>query len=122
LNRHEQYILGRVLNEGIGVEKNLSVGVFLMQIKIILLLRMISPFIFNMGVEMNLLKAVSFYTLAAGQGLATAQNNLAWCYQHGVGVEKDLSEAVSLYTMATERNHAGAQNNLASCYNFGEGV
>ena len=74
------------------------------------------------GVEKDLKKAVEWYTKAAEQGDAMAQNTLARCYKNGEGVAKDLNKSVAWYTKAAEQGDVTAQNTLAQCYENGEGV
>ena len=50
--------------------------------------------------------------LAAQNGNAEAQYNLALAYENGNGMTKDLSEAVKWYRKAAEQGHAGAQKEL----------
>ena len=50
--------------------------------------------------------------LAAQNGNAEAQYNLALAYENGNGMTKDLSEAVKWYRKAAEQGHAGAQKKL----------
>lgn len=71
------------------------------------------------GVEKE---AAKLYEIAAAQGNAQAQFNLALCYDVGKGVVKDGKEAVRLYRLAADQGHAGAQCNLGHCYENGEGV
>ena len=58
----------------------------------------------------------------AEQGDATAQCNLASCYEIGDGVAKDQVEAAAWYRKAAEQGHAGGQGSLGVCYSRGEGV
>jgi len=82
-------------------------------------------------------KAVLWFTLAAQQGYAPAQYNLAECYYNGKGVNKEidkqhqyfrratpdeLGQAYIWYSKAAEQGHIVAQYNLARLYYSGEGV
>ena len=84
-------------------------------------------------------KAIKQYQKAAEQGLAAAQNNLAWMYQNGKGIEKNRQEAFSRYKTeqkldlaqylaffwyhkAAEQGYTLAQYNLAWMYQNGEGI
>ena len=60
--------------------------------------------------------------VAAEQGDAGAQLNLATCYLNGGGVEQDPVEAVAWYRKAAEQGHEWAQVLLAVFYANGEGV
>jgi len=60
--------------------------------------------------------------VAADQGDAMAQNNLASCYYNGTGVAKDEVEAVRWYRKAADQGDVMAQCNLGFCYDKGTGV
>jgi len=67
--------------------------------------------------------AVRVYRLAAKQGHADAQHNLAVCLRNGYGgVVRDPVEAMRLFRLAAEQGFADSQNNLGNCFNAGEGV
>ena len=53
-----------------------------------------------------------WFTLAAEQGLAHAQNNLGIMYEDGQGVSQDYKTAVKWYRLAAEQGFAPAQHNL----------
>ena len=74
------------------------------------------------GVKKNYKEAVKWYRLAAEQGLAVAQYNLAFCYYNGYGVSQSYAEAVKWYRLAAEQGDATAQFNLGVCYYIGKGV
>jgi TPR repeat protein len=66
--------------------------------------------------------AVRFTKLAADQGYAPAQFNLAEMYYCGEGnLPKDLIEAVHLFKLAADQGYAPAQFNLGRMYYYGEG-
>ena len=60
--------------------------------------------------------------LAAEQGKASAQHNLALMYDNGNGVPQDYAVAVKWYRLAAEQGKASAQSNLGVMYANGEGV
>lgn len=74
------------------------------------------------GVEQDYVVAANWYQIAAKQGHARAQHNLALMYEAGQGVPQDYSEAAKWYRMAAEQGNAGSQNNLGSLYENGEGL
>jgi TPR repeat protein len=74
------------------------------------------------GVHRDEVLAVEWYRRAAGQGDASAQNNLGVMYATGQGVGQDDAEAVRWYALAAEQGHALAQYNLGGMYNSGRGV
>lgn len=53
---------------------------------------------------------------AAQRGHATAQCNLAYCYEQGIGVAEDKTKAVEWYARAAEQEHPRAMCNLGLCY------
>ena len=74
------------------------------------------------GVPEDDAEAVRWYRMAAEQGHAGAQYNLAVMYALGRGVPEDDAEAVRWYRMAAEQGYAGAQVNLGLMYAIGRGV
>lgn len=74
------------------------------------------------GVEQDYVQAANWYKMAAEQGSARAQHNLALMYENGYGVTRNLREAAKWYRMAADQGNAGSQNNLAALYEIGEGV
>jgi len=62
------------------------------------------------GFESDLVEAVRWFDLAAGQGNARAQFNLGFCCSTGQGLpQRDLERAVELFRFASEQNHPGAR-------------
>ena len=74
------------------------------------------------GVKRNVQEAARWCRLAANDGLADAQCELAWMYENGVGVAKDLAEAAAWYRKAAEQGNVGAQSQMGKMYNNGLGV
>lgn len=74
------------------------------------------------GVEQDYVQAASWYKIAAEQGHAKAQHNLALMYEQGQGVPRDSALAAKYYRMAAEQGHTGSQNNLGALYESGSGV
>jgi TPR repeat protein len=62
-----------------------------------------------------------FYRLAADQGHAQAQANIAVCYHKGEGVLQNPSEAAR-YCLAADQGHAEAQCDYAQFCSHGQGV
>ena len=58
----------------------------------------------------------------AEQGDASAQFDLACCYEAGNGVAQNAAKAVKWYRNSAEQGNAEAQYNLGLCYYHGEGV
>ena len=63
-------------------------------------------------------KAKKYYSLAAQQGHAEAQNSLGSIYQ----AEKSYAEAKSWYEIAAAQNHPQGTNSLGNLYDLGLGV
>lgn len=70
----------------------------------------------------NHAKAFEWYTKAAHQGHAGAQNNLGVMYDNGHGVRQDYQKAIEWYTKAAHQGIVGAQYNLGVMYYKGKGV
>ena len=66
--------------------------------------------------------AASEYRIAAEQGDAEAQHNLALMYYNGKGVPRDYKQAETWFRLAAEQGNASAQSNLGVMYANGEGV
>jgi uncharacterized protein len=66
--------------------------------------------------------ALTWYRLAAEQGVADAQYNLGNNYRNGEGVPQDYAEAVKWYRLSAEPGGADAQNNLGAAYELGNGA
>ncbi len=77
---------------------------------------------YGRGVPQNDKTAVRWYTLAAEQGFAEAQNDLGAMYHYGKGVDQNHNTAVKWYTLAAEQGFVGAQYNLSIQYALGQGV
>ena len=65
---------------------------------------------------------MKWYRLAADQGDASAQHNLAVMYDNGQGVTQDYAQAVKWYRLAADQGYASAQSNLGVMYSNGQGV
>ena len=68
------------------------------------------------GVPQDYAEAVKWYRLAAEQGNAKAQYNLAVMYDNGEGVPQDYAEAVKWYRLAAEQGDAKAQHSVGRKY------
>jgi hypothetical protein len=65
---------------------------------------------------------VHYYTLAAHQGVASAQDKLGYAYLNGKGVEQNDYKAAHYYTLAAKQGYNSAENNLGLMYEHGDGV
>jgi uncharacterized protein len=70
----------------------------------------------------NYAEAARWYQLAADQGDALAQNNLASLYEHGLGVPTNFTRAAELYRKSADQGFAKAQTSLGRMYDLGLGV
>ena len=64
------------------------------------------------GLSQNYAEAVKWYTKAASQGHAAAQNNLGYCYEKGFGVDEDIEKAKYWYQKAVDLGNSKAKINL----------
>jgi TPR repeat protein len=67
-------------------------------------------------------EAFMWYSMAASQGFAPAQNNVGTCYERGFGVKADLAKAAQWYEKGAKGGDAFAQRNLAALLMDGNGV
>jgi TPR repeat protein len=70
----------------------------------------------------NLSEAARWYRLAADQGYAKAQGNLAHCYDRGEGVLQNPSECARYRRLAADQGLAKAQCDYAQACSYGYGV
>ena len=66
------------------------------------------------GVAQNYEEATRWYSMAAEQGDALAQNNLGWNYSVGQGVPQNYSEAYFWLLLAAEQGYAEVPDSVAS--------
>ena len=71
-------------------------------------------------VEHGYSEALEWFTRAAEQGHADAQNNLGLMYKEGLAIPQNDYEAFEWFTKAAEQGHADAQNNLGLIYRDGK--
>lgn len=76
----------------------------------------------NVSGMRNYSEAVRWWRLAAEQGYAEAQHDLAGQYASGSGVLENDAEAAKWYRLAAEQGHVRAQLMIAGMYRDGEGV
>ena len=74
------------------------------------------------GVPRDLAEAARFFRLAAEQGLANAQANLAGAYMHGLGVAVDYAAAMQLARRSADQGNAAGEFNVGVLYARGWGV
>lgn len=72
--------------------------------------------------EIDLSKAIEYYSKAAELGLSDAINSLGVLYENGKGVDKDISKAIEYYQQAANLGNSDSIFNLAKCYFKGIGV
>jgi len=67
-----------------------------------------------MGVIQDATEAVRWFRLAADQGYAVAQYNLAIGYANGMGVPQDSTKAAQWYHLASDRGYGPAADDLTA--------
>lgn len=65
---------------------------------------------------------IRLHSKAANQGIANAQYNLGFMYEHGRGVTQSDTEAVRWYRKAADQGHMRSQYRLGYSYDNGIGV
>lgn len=85
-------------------------------------MRFLRRILHNEGVPEDEAHAVQWYTRAAEQGHAKAQDELGLMFETGVGVSKDHGQAIKWYARAAEQGYADAQYHLGDMYRGGYGV
>ena len=76
----------------------------------------------GLGVEIDMMEAVQWFTLAAEQGLAMAQYTLGNCYYYSYGVDYDCTKAAEWYLKAADQGLARAQCSLGKVERSNEGL
>ena len=71
-----------------------------------------NQYYYGEGVELDIEKAVYWYTKAAENGNAEGQCLLGYCYREGIGVDKDVDRAIELFTKSAAQGFAMAKENL----------
>jgi TPR repeat protein len=66
--------------------------------------------------------AMKWYLMAANQGDASAEYNVAWLYDNGDGVPQDYGQALQWYLKSGNHGDKDAENNLGELYYYGHGV
>ena len=74
------------------------------------------------GVAKDLVKAFQYFEIAANNGDASAQHDLAYMYSTGEGVERDDKKAFEWLKKSAEQGNAVAQDDLGVVYGDGRGV
>ncbi|MDO4204210.1 MAG: tetratricopeptide repeat protein [Selenomonadaceae bacterium] len=126
-NHWGQMRLGYSYMEGLGVEKDLSVGAMWTrkaadQGDITAQYNLGVSYNNGQGVPKDEKEAVKWYRKAADQGFGSAIHNLAMCYAKGSGVEKDYAEAMKLFEKASKLGEYKSTANLADMYDEGMGT
>jgi TPR repeat protein len=78
----------------------------------------------HLALAVDLIETAQYYKnkLSGGQHDAIAQNNYAYCREHGLGVAQKLRKAPKHYKLAADQNSAFGQNNYAFLLEHGSGV
>ncbi len=67
-------------------------------------------------------RALQWYTMAANQGHAAAQANVAWFYENGFGTAQNYDEAFKWYQESAAQGYAYGQYSVGWFYDKGLGV
>ncbi|RHZ55526.1 hypothetical protein Glove_414g6 [Diversispora epigaea] len=96
-------------------------------------------YLYGLGIEKNIIKAIEIYFKLADKGSPIALNTLAfcysnglalagnigsmcnvgYCYENGIGVGKDEKEGFKWYLKAAKNEHNMSQGNVGNCYKNG---
>jgi TPR repeat protein len=79
-------------------------------------------YLLGRGVEQNNEKAFGYFSQAANNGDAFAQNELAYLYAAGKGTPRDYAKSIYWYTKAADQGLASAQYNLGLMHLRGMGT
>lgn len=119
-----EYMRGKCLKDGIGVERDLKLAVELLESATdefdCAKTELGECYEFGIGVERNVQAAFLLYQEAAEGGDENGIFKLGQCYQYGTGVERDDTKAAELYKKAADLGHVDAQ--LAFAYALRNGV
>jgi TPR repeat protein len=74
------------------------------------------------GMAQDNAHALEWYSKAAQQGLAAAEDNLGLMYYKGLGTPQDYAQALIWFSKAAQEGSATAQSNLGCMYLQGLGV
>ncbi len=128
-NRFGLYNLGLFYRDGIGVEQNDAVAVFLLMrsaeeglVEAEFDLAMLLRYSEEALIEGQLQIAAEIFQELAEEGHPRAQFQYGYALAHGAGLEKDEQSAVEWYKKAVERKIPDAMNNLSVMYSAGRGV
>lgn len=123
-----QFNLGLILEQGIGVKKNLSQAVFwyrkaAAQGHTIAQYNYATMLHFGKGTGKDETEAAKWYELAARKGHIVAQSSLAYLYlQHSQSSFRNTSKAAYWYNKAAKLGYPEAQFNLGLLYASGRGL
>ncbi|RIA87327.1 hypothetical protein C1645_878103 [Glomus cerebriforme] len=78
--------------------------------------------LYENGEDVDLEKAIYWYSKAAEIGNDEAQYNLGRCYRFGIGVEKNEAKAFEYYKLSADQEYLNAQFQLGYCYDYGIGT
>jgi hypothetical protein len=76
----------------------------------------------GLGTAKDSAQAFAWYSKAAQQGIAPAEDNLGLMYCKGLGTERDYVQALTWFSKAAQQGSATAESNLGYMYLKGLGV
>ncbi len=122
-----QHKLGRMFEQGLGVDKNYAEAVTLYSKAAA---QGYAPaehdlglmFLGGRGVQQNYAKALTWIHKAASKGFVYAQYDLGCMFHDSLGVQQNYAKALTWFSKAADQGHAKAQYNLGCMFYYGRGV
>lgn len=121
------YHLGRMYEEGMGVEKNEAEALRLYRQAAEgenekAALKLGNAYYTGNGFEKDYQEAFNWYSVAAKKGSFPAQYNIGLMYEEGLGVKKDTVKAFQFYQKSADQGYAPAQISLGKFFLNGIGT
>ena len=113
-----QYELGNAYATGDGVQENERWGLDIFPA----VLKPGKRYATGDGVQQDSTQALYWWTKAADQGHAEAQNKLGNAYYRGTGVDQDYTQSAHWWKKAAEQGLTDAQWKIGFAYRYGNGV
>jgi TPR repeat protein/tRNA A-37 threonylcarbamoyl transferase component Bud32 len=122
-----QAILGMLLRDGVGVERDVKAAAKWLHAAaekghVDATCDLAITYLHGRGVDRDEKKAAELFRKAADKGNASALHELGSMYASGRGVDKDEKEAAELFQKAADKGHPPAMNSLGLACTFGRGV
>lgn len=126
-NEEARYQLGRLYENGLGVEQDSDKAFGLYKISAEKgnensALKLGNTFYLGRGVEKNYADALKWYKISAQKGNYAAQYNIGLMLEEGTGIKKNIIKAFEYYKKSGEQGYGPAQYALGKMYLKGEGT